>query len=312
MDNSGSKFYYSRLTDRLKELYDELSRAILNFESTLRLGAQRYSSTELKRTVEGVIFDNPVFFYLESNKVKTTVSPLGMMILLDYDYTREESERLWAELNRRADEIIRQQIDPAMPTLVKQRRVHNELCKIVRATKPYCREDHSAVGALLRGKCVCDGYAYAYKLICDKLHIASIVVAGEGVDPDGKSEGHAWNITRIDGVTAHTDCSWDAPIEGTAYDYFNLSDDEISADHRFDRDLYPPCGPNSINYFSQNDMIASDEAQLHSIVKAHRNDRSFAVRLLFDLPVGQIKSLPFAAGRIRYNEAMKIIGFSTR
>ena len=309
MDNTGSKFHYSRLPDRHKLLYDKICRAIINFETSVSFGSQRLSSAELTRLIEGVIFDNPVFFYLEPKKVITSASALGMTLSLDYDYTREESERLWAQINRRADEIINKNISLGMPALVKQRRVHNELCKIVRAKEPYCREDHSAVGALLRGRCVCDGYAYAYKLICDKLHIASIVVAGEGFDEDGKGEGHAWNITRIDGVTAHTDCSWDAQLSGKAYDYFNVSDDEISADHKFDRSFYPACGPNSINYFSQKGMIASDEAELRSVISAHRGEESYAVKLLFDYPFERMSSLPFAAGSYRYNKAMKVIAF---
>ena len=87
-----------------------------------------------------------------------------------------------------------------MSPLAKQLKVHNFLYTIHTAEEPFDSDCFSVVGALLRDRCVCEGFAKAYKLLCDRLGIASIVVVGEALHENGQREPHSWNITRIKGV----------------------------------------------------------------------------------------------------------------
>ena len=136
-------------------------------------------------------------------------------------------------------------------------------------------------------------------------------MTGEALSPDGKREAHSWNITRINGITAHTDAAWDAALSGGAnYDYFNLCDADVAADHVFDTDLYPKCEPNTMNYFYKNKLIASDEAELKAIISKHFDDPYFSVKLLFPFCEERARELPFDIGILRYNAAQNIIGFT--
>lgn len=56
-------------------------------------------------------------------------------------------------------------------------------------------DSFTAYGALMNGRCVCAGYAAAFKLLADAAGLQSVVVTGnlEGTLP------HAWNKVRIDG-----------------------------------------------------------------------------------------------------------------
>lgn len=47
---------------------------------------------------------------------------------------------------------------------------------------------HSIVGPLLFGRSVCEGYAMAFKLLCDAAGISSIVVFGDSVQPGKKGD----------------------------------------------------------------------------------------------------------------------------
>lgn len=311
MDNHGSKFYYSKLNDGEKNLYDRICEALLRFEPALSVhaGMGKAFTVDTKKIITAVLFDNPVFFYLDRSRVITKQTPMYIQILFQYDYTKEEAEALWTQVETRIEQFMKNGIKPGMSPLAKQLWAHNLLYTVHVAEPPYDKDCFSVVGAFIRSSCVCEGFAKAYKLLCDRLGIASIVVTGEAVMPDGKREAHSWNIARINGVTAHTDAAWDSCFGGAAYDYFNLCDADIAADHVFDADFYPKCEPNKINYFYKNKLIASDEKELKKIVSEHFDAPYFSVKLLFPFSEEQARALPFDIGTLRYNAAQNVIGF---
>ena len=59
---------------------------------------------------------------------------------------------------------------------------------------PTFNDSFTAYGALINGKCVCSGYAAAFKLLCDKAGLESIVVTG--ILDGGLS--HAWNKIKLE------------------------------------------------------------------------------------------------------------------
>lgn len=72
---------------------------------------------------------------------------------------------------------------------------------------------HSAYGALVNGRAVCDGYAKAFQLIMGQVGIDSIVVSSDAMV-------HAWNLVKVDGKWYHIDLTHDDPlIGGYGYDY---------------------------------------------------------------------------------------------
>ncbi len=311
MNCSGSKFYYSRLTDGEKNLYNRICAALLRFEPALSVhaGMGKAFTVDAKKIVNAVLLDHPAFFYLDRSCVIIKQTPMYIQLIFRYDYTKEEAEKLWAEVEERINRFVKNSIKPDMRPLAKQLKVHGFLSSVHTAEAPYDPTCFSVIGALLRDRCVCEGFAKAYKLLCDRLGIASIVVTGKALLPDGREEPHSWNITRINGITAHTDVAWDSRIAGAPYDYFNLCDADIAADHSFDAELYPGCAPNKINYFYKNGLIARDEEELHSIIAAKADAPYYAVKLLFPFEQARLAEFPFDIGILRYNAAQNIIGY---
>jgi len=96
---------------------------------------------------------------------------------------------------------------------------------------------HSPLGVLQYGVAVCQGYAYAFELLCDLSGIECDFVGG--VAGGG---GHAWNQVKVDGKWYNVDTTWDDPIyflNGVrvpylSYDYFLVSDDVLYQDHSTD------------------------------------------------------------------------------
>lgn len=80
----------------------------------------------------------------------------------------------------------------------------------------------SAYGGLVNKKCVCQGYAEAFKRILNYNHIACDVVCGKVLGSDGY---HAWNIVQLsNGKSYHFDVTWDTNSIAPEYDYFAKPD----------------------------------------------------------------------------------------
>ncbi len=62
-------------------------------------------------------------------------------------------------------------------------------------------------GALREKKCVCEGYAHAFKLLCDKFGIDCVSIIGTGYS-NGESEAHMWNAVRLGGKWYAVDTTW--------------------------------------------------------------------------------------------------------
>jgi len=312
MLRNGSKFYFSKLTDGEKNLYSHITNSLDRFDPALSIhaGMGKDFAIDIKKILTYALLDNPGYFYLDKSRVVIKQTPMYIQVCFQYDYTQAEAEKLSGEIKEKIVEFMCEYIAPKMTQLAKQLAIHKYLQNTVNPDhQSIDRDSYSIVGALIRRSCVCEGFAKAYKLLCDYLRIASVVVTGEGTR-NGKREVHAWNITRIKGVTAHTDVTWDTLAGAGAYDYFNLCDADIAADHNFDRELYPKCDPNKINYFYKNGLIASDEGEARKIIAKNAGNVFFSIKLLFSTTREQLDGFGFPAGRLRFNSTQNVVMFT--
>lgn len=71
-------------------------------------------------------------------------------------------------------------------------------------------ESYEAYGALVNNKAVCEGYAKAFKILCDRSGIPCVLVGGTA-----KNQPHMWNYVMIDGKYYLVDCTFDDPVGGS-------------------------------------------------------------------------------------------------
>ena len=74
----------------------------------------------------------------------------------------------------------------------------------------------TAAGALVDGKCVCEGYARAFQLLCEKAGITAMCILGNARS-NGETEGHMWNAVRVDGVWYFCDPTWNDTTSSEKY-----------------------------------------------------------------------------------------------
>ena len=90
---------------------------------------------------------------------------------------------------------------------------------------------HNVLGALIDGKCVCEGYVEAMELLCYIGGVDCMQVTGTGYTKNGP-ESHAWNKVYLDDMWYNVDITWDDLASGKVrYKYFLVSDEVMSADH---------------------------------------------------------------------------------
>lgn len=58
---------------------------------------------------------------------------------------------------------------------------------------------------------VCEGYARALKVLCDKIDIPCVLVNGDALDNDGNAGAHMWNYVELDGAWYAVDVTWNDP-----------------------------------------------------------------------------------------------------
>ena len=139
-----------------------------------------------------------------------------------------------------AEQVIDQIVRPGMSEYDKVKAIHDYIINTTQydvdglESGDFAETSFSAVGVFVYGKAVCQGYAYAFELLCELVGIECEYVTGFGNGGD-----HGWNQVKVDGVWYNIDLTWDDPIfkyNGVIapmlrYDYFLISDSQMYQDH---------------------------------------------------------------------------------
>lgn len=195
-----------------------------------------------------------------------------------------------------------------------ERQVHDIIISNVTYENSGKTIDHTAMGPLIHKKGVCDGISNLAKMVFDRIGIKSQVVVGI-LDCSNDTPGlHAWNIVHINGQWYHLDITADLGLTAgkkhIRYDYFNLSDSEISHDHKLNS-VPVRCTTSHMDYYTLNGLFVQSVEEFDRAVEQalRKSDRTLTVRLPFgmDPAVTQSKLLERVE---RYCARMSRLGYS--
>ena len=202
------------------DLGDQLSDLLLTEDGDELIG-EYYQSA-----IEAYSYDNPDVFYIDFSKlylnIETTTRRNKKTYKVSINCGKQENY-LTSEFQSK------EEIDYALNEMGKVRLyfVQNrreDLYEDIKAVHDYLVESieyeqtisepniYNIYGALVNKKCVCEGYAKAFKYVMDALEIPCVVVAGPAINTDGNTENHAWNYVQLEGNWYAIDCTWDDPI----------------------------------------------------------------------------------------------------
>lgn len=151
-------------------------------------------------------YQNPLILGIKGYRI----SKKGTAIRVVYEESLEGQAKKQQEIQAKVTEVIDSIITEDMTEREKELAINQYLCDTIvydeealanaeendfRYVDDSFNDSFNAYGALLNGKCVCAGYAAAFKLLAEEAGLDAIVVTGF---LDG-SLAHAWNKVKIDG-----------------------------------------------------------------------------------------------------------------
>lgn len=151
-------------------------------------------------------YQNPMILGIQSYYVNSS----GDRLRIEYDDDPNVQAGKQQEIQDNVKEVVSQIIQDNMTDEEKEIAINEYLCQTIEYDESallsaenydYMQVDSefndsfTAYGALINGKCVCAGYAAAFKLLAEEAGLSSIVVTGmlDGTMP------HAWNKVNING-----------------------------------------------------------------------------------------------------------------
>lgn len=182
----------------------------------------------LERVVTAVLSDHPALFWLDASYgYSYNAGGQVVALTLSYNETASDIEAARAAFDAAVQNVV-QQASRLSGVVEQEKFVHDHLLDNV----SYVLDaplNQSAYSALVTGQSVCAGYARAFQHLMQQLGIPCYFCAGYAGEP------HAWNLLQLDGEYYNVDVTWDDPLGNESgqrfYDYFNLTDEQIAADH---------------------------------------------------------------------------------
>lgn len=296
---------YTTLSDTEKVLYNAMVTGLKNGKSSIRvdyspvLTSADYKSIDFLKLLEAFGLDHPEYFYVTSLRHSYAAYSNGdvVYIILQprsvsyYDssvelYTSDEIPECAEQL-----QSIVESIDLKFSNRYEFVKVlHDYLCNSITYVNNYSR-CHDAYGALVEGEAVCQGYADAFKLICDYYKIPAVCLTGTA-----NGGAHMWNAVQMDdGLWYYFDVTWDDQGEsGIFYDFFLVGGKTLdtyfgksafSESHISDGAPYLPSISYADEKYSQSLHNTAFKATYNSIAK---NSERILIRSLFDAAVTNV------------------------
>ncbi len=316
------RFYHDQIPDDTQRaFYDAAEQALLAGAANFRFAQGRALTNEqCQRLVLYMYGDHPecIDFNPFTNRIERNMFGGALTYNLFYHSPKDRAAARRAELENAIARTIRECFPRGWKDLSEIRREKEIFSWLVRNVTydydafnnplgPSQTDAWSAYGALVQKKAVCQGIACAFKLLCDQVELASIVVIG---DANGR---HAWNIVRIERRFFHIDCTWllrsglnyDEPY--ARYRYFNLPDWALKEARTPEMEYLPKCTSLRFNPFFMRGMCANDLRELERTLDrqlAEKNTRLAALCVKFKPEMDDLSRIFNALSR-KYGKQMQ-------
>lgn len=247
-DCYSNDYYYSKLTQKERLLYERMDAVCGQMLSSESLAAAKYevrrngatavgrgtkmistqglSSDQVKKVYEIFVYANPQYYFLANTRyVKTGEVALGIYDVFATGRARATAtKKVFAKIAG-----MQKQIDTAGTVYDMEQQIHEQICDAIDYLKadfesedtvdPYYTQ--TIYGALTTGQTVCAGYTKLYELLCNYFGIDCIAVT---------SDSHAWNLVRYGAHWYIVDATWDDSYDRGAY--FHISEQQMKKKDR--------------------------------------------------------------------------------
>lgn len=249
-ENDGStRYYYDALSEDAKIAYTKVLSEIRSHPEKIEI--PDLTDTEFDEMFCALSYDNPELLCMK-NESKIQKQGAKAYFLPQYYCSAEECEQHRTEMEACVEKLLAD-VPENLTDYEKELYFHDWICSHF----TYETED-SAIGyttydGFVLGRAVCEAYSRCMQLLLNRSGIPNYLATGTGVDIEGKSEGHMWNVVTLDGKNYYLDVTWDdldaAEIGQYCHAFFNVSEKDIAENHLGILPQGNNCVSDDANYF---------------------------------------------------------------
>lgn len=280
-EQQNDKTQSENVINSYEEYYNCIKKALTNYESTLVLTINNYDKDIYNLDViNKVVIDYPNLRsgYTGATGTVQYSKPVQLTIKFKYNDTKENLIKKEKMVQQKVSQIISTTVKADMKDYEKELALHDYVVNNAKYDQRLFSgnmpdESYTAYGVLINGTGVCQGYAEAMNRLLQAVGIESRMVVGEA---NNGSEwiGHAWNIVKIGGKYYHVDATWDDPVMNDGsnrlmHSYFNITDNEIGKNHKWNREDYPKCNSTEHSFDNLNVLEKDANGNVITVVKSY-------------------------------------------
>ena len=286
------EYYFKQLNEEEQRVYRELLKGIRAREKDFYLTLSQDDSID--RCYHAVLKDHPEIFWVHKHEkiYKTTYSDSDYCTFTPgYIYTESEISEI-----QNAMEAGFQEVSSLIPADASDyEKVRIVYTYVIDYTQyQACDDDESIAGVFWKKEAVCAGYAGAVQYLLERIGVPCIYVDGS---TQGSTEGHAWNIVKLDGEYYYVDATnGDQPdfLNGNAaqleehktiiYDYLCPFPEEYEKKYIRSEELtVPDCTAKDMNFYvlNQGCFDGYDWETIYDYCKMRLDNGAAVVRFKF-------------------------------
>ena len=201
-DEGHQEYYFRQLGDEERRVYREMLNGVRerkeNFYVTLS------DDDTVNRIYHAVLKDHPELFWAHNREkiYKTTYTDSDYCTFSPgYIYTEAEIKEIRSAMEEAYQNVLAQ-IPEGADDYEKVQTVYTYV--IDNTAYQESNDDQSIAGTFWKKEAVCAGYAGAVQYLLERLDVSCIYVDGSAA---GSTEGHAWNIVKLDGEYYYVDAT---------------------------------------------------------------------------------------------------------
>jgi len=266
MEAERGHYCYDSLEEEQQRIYAEILMILELHGDEILVSAKE--TGDLSLAFLCVFQDHPEIYWCDGYHYRRYERGLGSNVYTfggRYTYTPEECERYETKIDDYVRSCLR-----GLPSRADQYETVRYIYEYVilhTDYEPGAKDDQNILSVMLYGKSVCQGYAKAVQYLCREAGIPATLVVGRVF---GDSEGHAWDLVRIDGAYYYLDATWgDAGFlvrhgereetEAINYRYLNVTSEDLAGTHIFENPVAMPyCVSTEANYYVREGLYLTD------------------------------------------------------
>lgn len=286
------EYYFKQLNEEEQRVYRELLKGIRAREKDFYLTLSQDDSID--RCYHAVLKDHPEIFWVHNHEkiYKTTYSDSDYCTFTPgYIYTESEISEI-----QNAMEAGFQEVSSLIPADASDyEKVRIVYTYVIDNTQYQASDDDQSIaGVFWKKEAVCAGYAGAVQYLLERIGVPCIYVDGS---TQGSTEGHAWNIVKLDGEYYYVDATnGDQPdfLNGNAaqleehktiiYDYLCPFPEEYEKKYIRSEELtVPDCTAKDMNFYvlNQGCFDGYDWETIYDYCKMRLDNGAAVVRFKF-------------------------------